>query len=114
MRIEFTGRLLTGSGIKKFTFLVYDIDSLQGFLVPFLENIELFNLFRFNSDSQIGFVLHSNIKFDAIPLYIPVNKPDQVNNSDLIQRLEKISVSTSMFLDLNQPFEIVVAVLNVD
>lgn len=95
----------------KFSFTVSDIDSLDDFLDQFIEIVASMKIFNLTEDSKIGFEIYSNITLDSPPIYIPLRSRESINNDLFIHRLQKISQSTSIFIDLDIPFEVVVAVL---
>lgn len=114
MRIEFLRRAIQNkSYVNKYTFKVSGVDSLQDFLTYFLRQVELMGVFDLTPNSRVGFELYSNVKIGAPALYIPLKKKESLNNDDLIFRLQKISVSESIFLDLDQEFEIVIGVVEI-
>lgn len=116
MRIRFSHQATrSGTCVNKFTFFISHIETLHDFLLSFLREIELFGLFPpLTSDSRIGFEVFSNVIIDSPPIYIPLRKREFLHNDDLIHRLSKVSVSKSMFIDLDSEFEVAVGIVNLN
>lgn len=108
MRLEYLNRK-ENSFLTKHRIKVSNVESFSYFLTELLDNLKLMNIIRVTREMRIGFQLFSNMK-ETEPLYIPLRNPDNLKNNDLSDRLNTISVSQNMFINLNEPFEIIVSV----
>lgn len=112
MKIEFKASdPIQSTYAYKFSFIVSDVQSLGDFLEQFIEVVGSMRIFTLTQHSKIGFEIYSNIRLDSHPVYIPLRSRESINNNDLILRLERISQSSSIFLDLDIPFEVVIGIL---
>ena len=114
MRIEFL-RLEQSRrrrDVKKFSFRISDLNSLEDFLETLLTEMSLMQIFTFTNTTMTGVEVYSNLIPDAAAAYVVFKPRDRLSNNDLIRELEKMTNSNKTFLDLNQPFEIVISVVN--
>lgn len=114
MRVEFVSQETSvRASLNKLTFRVSNIEEIENFLLYFVREVQLLEVFNITSQTRIGFEVFSNVKFGVPPLYIPLRKLELLRNEHLFLRLRKILVSNVHFLNLDESFEIVVAVVNI-